>query len=980
MKRIFTLLLLFLFSLYSWSQGRVVTGTITDEEGNGIPGVTVLLVGTTTGAVTDLDGKFTINANQGQTLRFSYVGFLAQEVTIGTQNVINVTLVEELTELNEVVVIGYGVQRKKDLTTAVAIVNNEDFRDRPLTSAAQALQGKASGVQVTQPSGKPGGSLSIRVRGATSVLAGNEPLYVVDGVPTTDIRGLNPNDIESISVLKDASSASIYGARAANGVVLISTKRGLQEEPTISFNTYYGISNIRKTIDVLSTKQYRNLMLDLGRNWEPSWTSNTNWSDEVFGTGHTQSYQLSVSGGSKNTKYFVSGGYLADEGIVKPARFDRYTFRVNIDNDIKSWLKLSTSLNYLHMNTKDTPDNLSSGRGGVIMSTLNTPPFLGIYSKDTVNQKGWYDPNPFQASWEHPIAYMFGADQEAIDRRIIGSFSGQAQIVKGLSFNSRLGIDINNHEWSYYIDPFKTNYGRVNHGLGRSDKSISNIWLWENTLNYTTNLGQHSIDGLLGSSLQNSIWTQTYLSGTNFPEDTDVKTLWAANTVDGGTSVEEWALASFFGRLAYDFKDRYYLTLSLRRDGSSKLAKDNRWGTMPSFSAGWRISSESFMQGVKFIDDLKIRGGWGRNGNQEGIPNYARFGLISYNRITVPPGSPLSGPGSSQTTYGNPDLRWETTDQTNIGFDLTSLNARLILTFDAYLKKTKDVLLLVNLSKTLPITTIMTNAGKIENKGIEFNIHSINFDKEFKWSTDLNMSFNKNKVTQLDYTTVYYFGRIEGNSQEVSIVREGYALGTYWGYISDGVDPETGDIMYRDLNGNGEVNEPGDRTMIGSGQPDFIFGLSNSFSWKRIDLSVFFQGSVGNEIFNSTRIDLEGMFDSKNQSTAVLNRWTPENTITDIPRPVWQNTENVNNSTRFVEDGTYVRLKSATLSYRLLENYKSIKLLSLYVTGENLITLTDYKGFDPEVNAFGNSAVELGIDYGTYPQARSIIFGLNVQF
>ena len=384
------------------------------------------------------------------------------------------------------------------------------------------------------------------------------------------------------------------------------------------------------------------------------------------------------------------------------------------------------------------------------------------------------------------------------------------------------------------------------------------------------------------------------------------------------------------------------------------------------------------MQGLTFLDDMKIRGGWGKNGNQEGIPNYARYGLTTYYRR--PTTNPLSGPATVQVTYGNPDLRWETTAQSNIGVDISMFNYRLNISADAYIKKTDDVLLNVQLSNSLPITTIQTNAGSIENKGFEFNINSVNVDKSWKWTSDFNMSFNKNEVTKLEYTDVYFYGRIYSNNQDVSIVKVGLPLGSFYGYVSEGVDPETGDIKYKDVNNNG-IFDTGDRTVIGNAQPDFIFGFTNTFSYKKFDLSIFFQGSVGNDIYNATRIDLEGMFDSKNQSTVVLNRWTPENPYTDIPRP--NNMANVRNSTRFIEDGTYVRLKSATLSYKLLENnpkFKAIKKASVYVTGRNLLTFTNYSGFDPEVNAFGNSAVELGIDYGTYPQSRTIILGLNVEF
>jgi TonB-linked SusC/RagA family outer membrane protein len=399
---------------------------------------------------------------------------------------------------------------------------------------------------------------------------------------------------------------------------------------------------------------------------------------------------------------------------------------------------------------------------------------------------------------------------------------------------------------------------------------------------------------------------------------------------------------------------------------------------MPSFSLGWRISSEEFMKNLTFINDLKIRGGWGKNGNQEGIPNYARNGLVGYGRRT--PTNPLSGPSSYQYTYGNPDLKWETTAQSNIGFDLSMFKSRVVLNFDAYLKKTNDVLLNVQLPSTLPITTIQTNAGKIENKGVEFNLTTVNIDKKVNWTSNFNISFNHNEVASIEYTRVYYFAKIYSNNSEVSIVRAGLPLGSFFGYISEGVDPQTGNLKYKDLNNNGYL-DPSDRTIIGNAQPKFTYGFTNNVSYGPFDLSIFFQGSYGNDIYNATRIDLEGMFDSKNQSTAVLRRWTTVGQVTDIPKS--KNMDNVRNSTRFVEDGSYLRLKSLTLSYKVLDNnpkIKAVKRLSVYVTGQNLLTFTKYSGFDPEVNAYGSSAVELGIDYGTYPQARSLIVGLNVEF
>lgn len=976
MNKLITILWLALLTFPVLAQERVILGKVTDADGNTIPGVTVQVVGTPTGTVTDLDGFYQINVTEG-TLRFSYIGYASQEVPIGDQTTIDVVLIEETTLLNEVVVIGYGTQKKKDLTTAVSTVSEKEIEERPIIFAAQALQGKAAGVQVVQPSGKPGVGLAVRVRGSTSVLAGNEPLYVVDGVPTTNISGINPSDIASMSVLKDASSSAIYGARAANGVVLITTKVGTAREPQINFDAYYGFSRLRKTVEVLNTKDYRDLMEEIiPGSLDPSWTDFTTWSDTVFGTGQNQSYQLSISGGSDKSHYFFSGGYMSESGIVKPARFERYSIRLNLDSQIKPWLKVGTNLNLLRMSTKDTPDNLSSGRGGVIMSTLNTPPFLSVYKDDG---SGWFDPNPFQPSWENPVAYMEGPDQEAIDHILFGNIFADIRLVEGLFFKTKAGADVNIHQWDYYLDPFRTNYGRQNNGIGRSDKRNSNTLLWENTLDYTRSVGSHNFTGLIGSSIQKYKTYDTYIEGNDFPDDVSVKTINAANTTRGSTFIEEWALASFFARVTYDFSSKYYFTASVRRDGSSKLAQP--WGTMPSFSAGWRISSERFMDNVGFIDDLKLRGGWGKNGNQEGIPNYARFGLVSYYQQT--PTNPLSGPGSVQVTYGNPDLRWETTAQTNIGVDLTMFNYRVNLSVDAYYKKTSDLLLNVQLPNTLPITYIQTNAGEIENKGIEFSLHTVNINKKLTWTSDLNMSFNKNEVTGLEYTKVYYFGRIYSNNSDVSIVQVGLPLGSFYGYVSEGVDPETGDIMFKDVNENG-IFDPGDRTVIGDPNPNFVFGFTNDLNYKRFDLNFFFQGSVGNDIFNATRVDLEGMFDSKNQSVDVLRRWTPENRNTDMPRAVGGgNVDNVRNSTRFIEDGSYVRLKSVTLSYRAIDNnpkIRAIKRLTVYVTGQNLLTFTGYSGFDPEVNAYGNSATELGIDYGTYPQSINVIFGLNVQF
>ncbi len=972
MKKRFTLIVC-LAALASICSAQV-SGKVTDPTGEPLIGATILLKGTSDGTITEVDGTYAINASQG-ILVFSFTGYAPQEIPIEGKKRIDVVLQPTSYLLSDVVVIGYGTQKKADLTTAVVVVDEASIRNRPMASAAEALQGKAAGVQVVQPSGKPGGDISVRVRGATSVLAGNEPLYVVDGVPTTDIRGLNPSDIASMTILKDASSAAIYGARAANGVVIITTKRGIEGKSTVTFSAYGGVSNLRKTVETLRTKDYRDLINEIIPGaYDPSKTGYTNWSDEVFGVGKVQNYQLAFSGGNDKTRYLFSTNYFNQAGIVEPARFDRYSMRLNLDNQVNRWLKVGTNINLLRSITEDTPDNASSGRGGVIMSALNTPPFLNIYKDETETQ---YDPNPFQPSWENPIAYMFGADQKSTDTRIFGNANAEATIFEGFSIKTNFGVDLNAHQWDYYLDPFRTNFGRNQNGLGQADKSNSNIWLWENTANYSTTFGENRLSFLAGSSIQKSHWSNSYISGNDFPADISVRTLNAANSINASTDVQEWAIASFFGRVTYDFQSKYLLTATVRRDGSSKLAQP--WGTLPSVSVGWRISAEPFMEGFDAIYDMKLRAGWGKNGNQEGIPNYARYGLISYFRR--PPTNPLSGPASAQVTYGNPDLRWETTSQSNIGLDLSLYRGRVNFTADAYYKKTDDVLLNVQLPSSLDINTIQTNAGQIENRGLEFNLSTVNTQGgALTWSTDFNISFNKNKVLALEYTDVYFFGPIYSNNQDVAIVRKGLPLGVFYGYVSEGVNPETGDLIFKDVNENG-IFDTGDRKVIGDANPDFTYGITNNLSWKNFDLNIFFQGSQGNDIYNATRIDLEGMFDSKNQSTAVLRRWTPDNRETDIPRA--GNINNVRNSSRFVEDGSYLRLKAITLAYNInpqsLQRLK-VQKLSVYVTGQNLLTLTNYSGFDPEVNAFGRSATELGIDYGTYPQARTLTAGVNVEF
>ncbi len=973
----FILILILILPGLVLAQERTVSGTVKDATGSTMPGVSILIKGTSQGTTTNADGVYSVSLTSG-TLVFSFIGYAPKEVIVENQTTVDVVMEEAANTLEELVVIGYGSQRKKDLSTAISIVGEDALKDRPMVSVAEGLQGKAAGVQVTSPSGKPGGDISVRIRGTTSVTLRNDPLYVVDGVPMLDIRGINPQDILTMSILKDAASSAMYGLRGANGVVLITTKTGKTDHAVLQFGTYGGFQKLRKEIKTLNTSQYRDLMEEIGVPLDPSWTDYTDWNKEVFGTGYIQSYQLSFSGGNEKSHYLASANYLKNDGIVAPAVFDRYSVRFNFDNQVKEWIKIGANINLLRSKTKDTPDNASSGRGGVIMSTLNTPPFLHIYKQDG---SGQFDSNPFQPSWENPKAYMFGTDQQTIDNRLIANFMAEAKILEGLTFKPSFAIDISSHQWDSYQDWFRTNNGRLTHGNASADKSNSSTWTFENLLTYTKSFAKHNFTGMLGTGLIKSRYDQSYLYGYDFVEDEDVQTLNAANVITGSTSINESTLASFFGRILYDYDGKYLFTASLRRDGSSKLAK--KWLTAPAFSAGWRISSEPFMESVSAINDLKLRVSWGKTGNQDGFGyNYLQYGRYNYNRDA--PSNPLDGPFSQVVSIGNPYLRWEVTSQTNIGIDVSVLNSRLSFSADAYLKKTEDLILDVALTAAVgDVQFFTTNAGQMENRGLEFTVSSVNVDKALTWNTDFNISFNRNKIAELYYIKNVQYGSIYSNNTNVSLFKESKPLGVFYGYVADGVNPDTGDMNYRDLNDNGYY-DPGDRTVIGNPNPDFIFGITNTLSYKRFELSVFFQGSYGNDIFNSTRIDLEGMFDSKNQSTEVLKRWTPENRDTDIPRAVGGgNVYNVQNSTRFIEDGSYVRLKAFTLKYNVnpesLEKL-GIRNLSVYATGQNLLTFTKYSGFDPEVNAFGNSPVELGIDYGTYPQAITVTFGVNVEF
>jgi len=966
--------------LAGWSQNTPVTGTVSVQNGETLPGVNVLLKGSATGTITDAEGKFSLNAPSDGTLVFSFIGYKMQEVAVGGRTVIDIVMEEDITTLEQVVVVGYGTQEKKDITGAVAVIDEEAFESRPNTQFGNLIQGKTAGVQVITPSGKPSAGFSIRIRGTSSIAGSSEPLYVVDGVPSSDTRSLNPADIESIVVLKDASSAAIYGTQGANGVVLITTKKGTSATPRLEFSAYGGFSSVWKTLDVLNSEQFRDLMTEMGQTTDWSqYTANTDWQNEVFQNGTSQNYQLALSGKHDKTAYYISGGWMQQTGAVRSAEMDRYNFKVNFEQEINKWIKIGTNLAYTKYHDVDVSDNTTVNSGGVILGVLSTPPNIGIFRPD-----GTYTSNPFQ-DWENPLASTDAADRGFKSHRLLGNFFAEIEIIPDLKFKSNLGVDYQSGMYDYFLDPFKTSYGRATQGRAINSTNLTNYYIFDNTLFYEKNIDdRHHFSVLVGAVSQQTRWENNRLEKTGFSGNAVPTTNAGSVIVSANNDKSEKANASFISRVTYDYLGRYLLTANYRRDGSSAFGPNRRWGDFPSVSVGWRISEESFFENIRVMDDVKLRVGYGLVGNDLGA--YAYLGRVA-SGANYPIGNVIL-PGSYPESIQNNDLQWETTEQTNIGVDLAFLNSRVQVSADAYVKNTSNLLLYVPLPRSTGYDVGVQNVGDIQNKGLEFQVTSHNLVDELTWQTDFNISMNRNKVVNI--LDQQYFGGSVAGRGEPNLTVEGRPLGLFYGYTAGGVDPETGMLYYIDKNGESTFTPaPDDRTFIGDPNPDFIYGMTNTLAYKNFSLSIFLQGSQGNDIFNATRIETEGMTDYKNQSHVVVDRWRQPGDVTDIPKATPNDNRNSLISTRFVEDGSYLRFKAITLSYNLpgtLLSKAGINNAKFYVTGENLLTITGYKGFDPEVSAFGLSNdntlknIAPGVDFGTYPQTRNLIFGVNLSF
>lgn len=960
---------------------NAIHGVVKDTQDEPVIGATVMIKGSQKGVATDIDGNFAIEVNAGAKLVISSIGYVSTEVAAKDGMV--VVLEEDNQLLEEVVVIGYGSVKRRDVSTAISTIAEKDIQNRPIVSAAQAIQGKAAGVSVMSPNGAPGGEMTIRVRGTTSFNGSNDPLYVVDGVPVDNINFLSPNDIADIQILKDASSAAIYGSRAANGVVLISTKRGSTEKPKLSLNAQWGWSNVCKTMDVLNAAQYKELQDEIGIvNLPDNLTDQTNWFDETYQTALTQTYQASLSQSIGKTKYLINLGYLDQEGVLKPAFYTRYNFRANVESEVSKWLKVTANVSYSDYSSNGIITGNGANRGGVVLSVINTPTYAPVY--DPTNPNRFYT-NFYGVKIESPSENLARSENNKNkENRLLASGDLLFTFLPGLTLDSKFTLDRRNSHDTTFLDPEKTSYGRENFGTASDSRASNQLFIWDNVLNYNHEFGNHKLDLMLGSSWTDSDYRYSYMSASHF-RNGSIESINAANKIDWSstrTTGSEWGIMSYFGRASYNFAGKYIVTANVRMDGSSKLHPDHRWATFPSFSAAWRISQENFMKDIDWIDDLKIRGGWGQTGNQSGIGDYSYLQLYNINRQEwFASGKADALPTISQANLRTTDLKWERTTQTNIGVDFTLLRSRLNITADIYYKKTTDMLMYVSLPSGAAVASSITrNEGEMENKGLELAVISHNFvGPEFFWDTNFNISFNRNKLTDLALQKIYTTAKTSDYVNENVVRNEpGRALGGFYGYISDGVDPETGELMYRDLDGNGKITSS-DRTYIGDPNPDFTFGMTNTFNYKGFGLSIFIQGSYGNDIFNASKMEMMGMYDGKNQVTDVLRRWRIPGQITDVPKAGFD----MKNSTYFVEDGSYLRVKDITLSYDFSGSWMKkagISKLQPYFTATNLLTWTGYSGMDPEVNQWGSSGAVQGIDWGTYPQTKSFTVGLNLVF
>ena len=991
--------------LHAQQQAKTVTGTVTDVSGEPIIGANIRIKGTTTGTITDIDGNFSIEAEPQSVIEVSYIGYLTQETVINNQKSIRFLLKEDTKTLDEVVVIGYGVQKKADLTGSVANINTEKLNTQSNANIGQALQGKIAGVDIVSQGGAPGSGTRIMVRGI-GTLNNAFPLYIVDGMYMNSIDHINPNDIASIDVLKDASSAAIYGSRAANGVIIVTTKEGSNTEgkPIIDLSVNLGISTASKFLDMLDAKGWAEVTtiarqaigkpaLDMATDLANK--PDNDWQDIMFRPALMQNYNLSVKGGGKYSTYYTGLGYFNQDGIVIGTNYQRYN--IQSKNDYKRGI-FSAGTNLIISFSHDKPLHQEL-RGGMIGTILQSVPTLEKY--DDTREGGYGGTYGDVVNIPHPLAIIddniMGRYNENV--KIFANLYAQIELFKGLKYKLNLTPDFSFERYKNYLN--KYDFGLATNSitqLTERQRRRRNI-LVENLLTFDRTFGEHKISALAGYTYQDSRFRHIQAYGEGLPqglEEIDAATTNRSNEGNSWRSV----LTSILGRVFYSYHNKYLFTATIRRDGSSKFGKNNRYGYFPSFSLGWNVAEEKFMENVHWLDQLKLRGGYGVLGNQE-IDNYQYSSTITTG-INYPDGNGGLLQGAFPKNFANPDIKWEETAMTNVGIDFMAFNNRLSLTADYYVKNTKDILLTV----PIPISSggandPIRNAGKIRNNGFEFNLGWMDQpNPDISYGINLIGSFNKNKVIAMGSES----GSIKGGSTNQNITtsetKAGYPIGGYWlistagyfnsqeevdAYAKDGkkIQPaaEPGDIKFVDANNDGVINDD-DRVFQGSPFPDFTFALNGNMRYKNFDLSIGLQGVLGNKIYNATRQTLEDVTKGSNFLASCLDYWTPENKNASHPRLTWDdpNRNTRAESDRYLENGSYLRLRSVQLGYTFPQTWfkGAIQHARVYINAENLFTITSYSGYSPDVNA--DNANYRGFDNFIYPTNRTFMLGLNVTF
>lgn len=974
-----------------FAQSISVTGVVKDASGETVIGATVREKGTDNATVTDLDGNYTIRVAPKAALVFSYVGYKSAEVNVGGRTSVNVTLQEDNHTLNELVVIGYGTMKKSDLTGAVGSLAAKDMENAPVANIGQAMQGKIAGLQVVD-AGKPGDNVSIKIRGLGSI-NNCDPLVVIDGVPTDlGLNAINTADVERIDVLKDASATAIYGSRGANGVVMVTTKKGKEGKGRLAFATNVSFQNATKTPSLLNAAEYaalsNDMMANAGQQTNPDWASpaklgkGTDWVDELLRTGYMQQYTLSYSGGSDKAHYYVSGGYLTQTGIVRSVDYRRFTFQENSDAQVLDWLKFSNNITV----SADRKKQGSYDMG----STYRALPTFAV--KDADGE--WTGPEGnslWYGSTRNPIGPTYVNSSKTNGYNFLANITAEISFTKWLKFKSTLGVDAKFWFVDNYTPAYKWKPTPVEESSRYKSDNKSFTYLWDNYFLFDHTFAQkHHVGLMAGTSAQ---WNNNdYLNA-----EKHIFAFQNVHEMDNGQKMHaiggneaEWSLMSYMARLNYDYDNKYLFTATVRRDGSSRFGRNHRWGTFPSMSVAWRISEEPWFKKTDVLSDLKLRAGYGVTGSQAGVSNYGY--LASYNTSVYSFG--YAGKEQAalvSATLANPNIHWEEVAQTNVGFDASLFGQRINLSLDTYIKDTRDMLV----KASIPITsgfedtsTTYTNAGKVRNTGFEFTLNTVNLRGPLGWETSVTYTYNKNKIKDLNSAVPYYINQI--NNSYVTMLANHFPINVFYGYVTDGVfqnareveqhasqpGAEPGDIRFKDLDNNGVIND-NDRTVLGNPNPTHMFSMNNLLTWKGFELSIYLQGVAGNKIFNANKIDLTGMSAAYNQLTDVLGRWHGEGTSHTMPRAVYGD-PNQNNrvSNRFVESGSYLRLKTITLAYNFPKqwlNALTIENARLTLSCENVATLTGYSGFDPEVGING-------IDLSAYPISRTFNIGLNFNF